>query len=234
MARQRREPLLVSFSGIDGAGKSTQIDALQYRLEAGGLRTLRAEFWDDVAVFPKMREFLSLAVFRGDQGVGNPERPIRRRDKNVKSAFLTAARCFLYALDTFHLRSVVAQARRSCAAVVLFDRYIYDELANLPGNRALDFLLRFFLRLAPRPDLACLIDAEPEAAFRRKPEYPLEFLHANRAAYLRLSRTVKGMLVAGPGTPARVQEEILEAVKSKLRRSLPESAVAAAARPQGC
>ena len=40
---------LVSFSGIDGSGKSTQIDALRAQLEIDGQRVLLIWFWDDFA-----------------------------------------------------------------------------------------------------------------------------------------------------------------------------------------
>jgi thymidylate kinase len=39
-----KRTLLVSFSGIDGAGKSTQIEALSARLAADGLRVRLIRF----------------------------------------------------------------------------------------------------------------------------------------------------------------------------------------------
>jgi thymidylate kinase len=47
--RKIRRTSFVSFSGIDGAGKSTQIDALCLRLKGDGLRVLLIRFWDDIA-----------------------------------------------------------------------------------------------------------------------------------------------------------------------------------------
>ena len=106
-------------------------------------------------------------------------------DKNIKTWYLTIARFLIYFLDALSLRRVVTQAQKSDADVVIFDRYIYDELANLslknPLTRA---YARLLLTLAPQPDVAYLLDADPVAARERKPEYPIEFLHANRAAYL--------------------------------------------------
>ncbi len=53
---KKRQPIFVSFSGIDGAGKSTQIDALRSQLIEAGLRVRLITFWDDVARLKGIRE----------------------------------------------------------------------------------------------------------------------------------------------------------------------------------
>src|SRR5277367_5860876 len=92
-------PTIVSFSGIDGAGKTTQINALIDHLESLGQRTMLCTFWDNVVVLSRLREFLSLKAFKGEKGVGSPEKPVNRRDKNVSSWYVTLFRMFLYWLD---------------------------------------------------------------------------------------------------------------------------------------
>jgi len=47
----------VSFSGIDGAGKSTQIEALRENLRQAGFRVSMLAFWDDVSMLTGLREF---------------------------------------------------------------------------------------------------------------------------------------------------------------------------------
>ena len=42
-----KSSLLISFSGLDGAGKSTQIENLRVSLEAMGLHTTLRTFWID-------------------------------------------------------------------------------------------------------------------------------------------------------------------------------------------
>ncbi|HEV2400700.1 MAG TPA: thymidylate kinase [Candidatus Sulfotelmatobacter sp.] len=191
---------IISFSGIDGAGKSTQIDALLSLLESQGQTSKLYTFWDDVVVLGPMRENLSFKVFKGDKGVGSPERPISRRDKNVSSWYAVAFRLFLYALDALRLTMIVSRAYDRGRHVVIFDRYIYDELANLPLQYwIVRIYVRALLKVVPKPVLAFLVDADPEEAYRRKPEYPLEFVRRNREAYLKMARLAK-MTVLPPAS----------------------------------
>ena len=194
----RQECRIISFSGIDGAGKSTQIEALISGLKSKGAEFQVYRFWDDAVAFRKLREKMSLTVFRGDEGIGSPEKPICRRDKNVAAWYLTALRLVLYTFDALKLRSLVARVRQS-ESLIIFDRYLYDEIANLPlANSFVCAYTRFLVRMVPAPGIALLLDADPESATKRKPEYPLDFVHRNRAAYMSISRLAR-MKIVPPG-----------------------------------
>src|SRR5579862_4455081 len=146
---------VVSFSGIDGAGKSTQINALQRHLQELGLRSTLYTFWDNVVVFPGLREHMSFKAFKGDKGIGRPDKPIERRDKNVTSWYVTAIRLLFYLFDAYSLRVAVRGSYDAAVDFIIFDRYIYDELANLPlNNRLIQFYVRLLLHLIPKPDIA--------------------------------------------------------------------------------
>jgi thymidylate kinase len=212
--------MIVSFSGIDGAGKTTQIAACEEWLRHSGFRTSLLTFWDDVVLFSRWREAASLRAFKGDCGVGSPQNPLHRRDKNVSSLPLTLARFSFYLADALHLRRITAQAAARGSQIVIFDRYIFDELANLPLQR---FLPRLFaqmvLRIVPQPDLAFLIDAEPAAAHARKPEYPLDFVRRNREAYLYLARLADSITVVPPASVAEMKSTIRRALLHKLSQT---------------
>lgn len=213
---------IITFSGIDGAGKSTQIDALKRRFEQGGLRVKLLTFWDDVVVFPKFRESVSYKAFKGDRGVGTPTKPLHRRDKNVSSWPVMAARFFLYLADALNLTLKVNRLLTSDVDVVIFDRYIYDELANVSLNRWLPrTFVRMVLKLIPKPDVAFLIDANPLLARERKPEYPLEFLVRNRESYLALSRLSGHMTTIDPLSVEATKAKVAAALAKQLPPAAP-------------
>lgn len=206
-----KQPLLISFSGLDGSGKSTQIENLQLRLAAAGLQVRLLAFWDDVVVGKKYRQGFVHKVYKSEKGIGAPGRPVKRRDKNVRAWYLTAVRHLLYFIDAVHLHTVVKKALRS-NQVVIMDRYVYDELANLPlQNKFTRSFVKMVQRLAPQPDLAYLLDADVEAAHLRKPEYPVDFMHKCRAAYFRLARLLGTMTVIPPLPLNEAKEAVVTA-----------------------
>lgn len=214
-----RQMKIITFSGTDGAGKSTQIASLQACLQESTLQIAWLSFWDDVAVLTRFRELVSVKAFGGDRGIGTPEKPLERRDKNVTSWPVTGVRFAVYLADSLSLRLIVKRVARTGADVVIFDRYIHDELANLPLDRWFGrAFARLLLRIAPKPDSALLIDADPVTARTRKPEYPLEFLVRNRQSYLRLSLIGK-MTVVEPLSIAAGEARISEIVLAKLSES---------------
>ena len=233
-----RHARLISFSGIDGAGKSTQIEILRDRLREAGFRVSLLAFWDDVAMLTRVREFSGHTLFKGEKGVGAPDKPVNRRDKNVRSWYMTAVRFALYFLDAVSLCFVVAKQRRSGADVIIFDRYLHDELANLAlHDRISRIYARLLLTMTPQPDIAYFLDADPAQARERKPEYPVEFLHQSRAAYLTLSEMGRGMTVIAPLPIAQAADRILEETLKNLspddvhRFSIPAQTVASAPKP---
>jgi thymidylate kinase len=208
---------LVTFSGIDGAGKTTQIEKLSSYLAQAGIPVHTLTLWDNVALFRKARSNFSRTVLQNDPRRGVPERPVERNDKNAQAGPLLLGRSVLYVLDLINLRRMVRKARTEIGGVIIFDRYIYDQLAALPMRHWLTrAYARMLLRFAPKPDIGYVLDAEPEDARARKPEYPLEFMRQYRNSYLQLSKIAGLQLV-----PAASAEDVHLAVINHFTRATP-------------
>ena len=206
----RTHPKFFSFSGIDGAGKSTQIQNLCAQMELLGLQVRVFQFWNDVATLTRLRESSSHALFGGDTGVGTPSAPVDRRDKNVQSWPMTLVRLCTYLADAVATSIFVKRTLRSDVDLIIFDRYIYDELANLKlRNPIARAYARLIAALVPMPDIALILDAEPAEARARKPEYPLDFVNTSRQSYLALSEMIVGMTVIPPMSKSEVKSEII-------------------------
>lgn len=210
-------PELIAFSGVDGAGKSTQIQALSAALRQAGLRVRIVPFWDEVARLRGFREAAASSLFNSEKGVGAPGAPVNRRDKNVRSRGMTLVRLFLYLVDALSLRNAIKKTGRMECDIVIFDRFIYDELANLNlKNPAIRAYIRLVMAIVPRPQISFLLDADPVQARARKPEYPLDFLYLNRNSYLALSAFVGGVTVIDPMPVDRVGREIVRHLNAHL------------------
>jgi thymidylate kinase len=204
------QPFVITFSGVDGAGKTTQIDYLSSHLQRQGLRVLRLSFWDDVAVWSNMRAGAgsrSASLHSSSEKINHTFIP--RNNKHIRKWYLTAARSGFYMLDVFRLRRLLCNRAVINSDVIIFDRYIYDQIANMYSR---SFVARAYSRIllsqTPAPDLAFILDASPAAAFKRKPEYPLEFVYRNRRTFLSLQEIAPKLITISEGNAEQVKNEI--------------------------
>jgi thymidylate kinase len=209
-------PFLITFSGIDGAGKSTQITHLSSYLQRQQLRVLQLSFWDDVAVWPRLRSGLGQQAVRIYRSSPTQESFSPKNHKHIRRWYLTAVRSGLYVLDALRLRHLLNSTHLRQWDVIIFDRYIYDQLANIYSRSAMSrTYIHALLKQAPNPDLAFIIDTPPAEAFARKREYPLEFMYENRLTFLRLREFCPQLITISGASVEEMESEI----QSHLRKS---------------
>jgi thymidylate kinase len=188
---------------------------------------MQMAFWDHVVALRALRAGFSHKYLQSERGIGAPEKPVRRNDKNKRGWYLTLPRTLLYLVDAMKLRRAVARARAEHPGAIIFDRYIFDQLATLPMHRPLArAYARLVVSIVPRPDVAYLLDAEPEVARARKPEYPLEFMHRYRQSYLDL-RELVGLTLIKPQSVEDTQHAIVARLPEQAGRPASDASLVA-------
>lgn len=88
------------------------------------------------------------------------------------------------------------------------------------------------MTFVPKPDVSYLLDADPDAARARKPEYPLDFLHDCRRSYFSLAGLVGNITIIPPlplpDAKREVERAAADALAKKQRNSNPALDPAAA------
>ena len=175
----RRRPVTVSFSGLDGAGKSRQIEALVADMSQ---RHSVEVVWLPLEVWPQSLLQRLPAGFRSRLG------PARRAAAGDPAATPSAApgrggpgRLLLTTLwvlvGSLAAVSVGLSLRRraasSSAELLVLDRYRLDSMVKLQSWYAdvpAGWLARIVRALAAAPDVEFLLRVDPEVAYSRKPE----------------------------------------------------------------
>lgn len=161
---------IITFSGIDGSGKSTQLARLQDRLEAEGKRT--AYFHAVAYSLPQVAK----ALFRRDAKYPSAGKAVTK-----SSALGVLLRQGVLLLDLFRFRRYVRKLQKSGIDCLLSDRYFYDSLVNiayLDGTRLDTPYAHFATRFIPEPDTAFFLSVSPDAVIEREhaPEQGLQYL----------------------------------------------------------
>ncbi|MCK4462952.1 MAG: nucleotidyltransferase family protein [Candidatus Omnitrophica bacterium] len=199
--------MLITFSGLDGAGKTTQIDLFTKYLKENNYRFKRITMYDDISTSASLRKLIGKRPSNSNSH--NTSKAKYRYDKNRKGSKIVTLRKLTYLLDVIILVLKKIYYEKIRNYILIMDRYLYDSLANL-FNTGSEFYTNFMLRIIPRPNLAILLDAKPEVAFERKPEYPSEFYSERRDAYLHVFKHVQtgAVIESEQGKIDDIQENI--------------------------
>lgn len=202
--------LLVTFSGLDGCGKTTHVArTASYLTEQGwrvrSLATARISAGGVLSRLNESRKRRRSGSFadsnRRRHGVDSAGTLLQRGTERIQEsrsacgAFrqttpkrqgraLLHARQFLYPLDCLVLVAWIRVLSLLGYTAIVCDRYIYDKIVNLPYPDGLT--ARLMRWIAPRPDHAFVIDVAPEVARARRDEHQAEYYETKCTAYRRL------------------------------------------------
>lgn len=209
--------LLITFEGVDGCGKTTQLRRLEQRLIAAGRPPLVVREPGGTSVGEALRQLVL------DPGTGDID---------------PATEALIYAASRAENVARVIEPALAAGRIVLMDRYVDSSLAYQGGGRELgiDRVLEANL-LATRgrlPDATVLVEVTPQVAATRlgsTGEGPDRLESAGDAFFARVHAAYAELATRFPDRVLRVdgaaaEAEVADAVEAVLAPVLAEAGIA--------
>ena len=208
--------VLISFTGIDGTGKTTLSKELVKSLKERGIECKY--------VYGRLKPFILKPFMLLGEWIFLRGRDVSRNYSDYANTKRTAIEhnsilsriyqrilLFDYVLQIFFKVKVPLSFGKN----IVCDRYIYDTvITDLSVDmdysedktiQLLNNLMRFF----PKPDITFLIDVPEEIAYQRKDDTPsLEYLRERRDTYLSVGNKYKMVILDGTKKLEELQCEI--------------------------
>jgi glycosyltransferase involved in cell wall biosynthesis/thymidylate kinase len=207
---------LICLLGVDGTGKTTAATGLCNRLEKDGFNYTYLNLNHFLFKFiptrlHRMVGRLLVPIVEAKAGRSSPGSETGQVNKTTM--FLLCLALLLRLTDSLigYFIRVRPAARRS---IVVHDRYFYDYVI-LYLDACPRWLLRFYRRLIPEPDLTFFLDVAPEIAQARDGEYSPSFYPLQRRRYLDFAKELKpeALTICNTGKP---EEEVVSFLYSRV------------------
>jgi thymidylate kinase len=229
-----RRGTLVTLSGLDGAGKSSQATALRDALDRLGFSAVVE--WSSLSSHPPLlhaatgvAKWLLRTLDRarsrgsapadpvaaGPQGAADVGKALRQRSALARLVWTT-----LVALANARSQSRAANRHLWRGRVVVCDRYTLDSKVHLRyaygEERKYRFQTALIRLLSPRPDRSYFLDVSAETATRRKQDYELNENLRRARLYQEEHGALGARRIEGERPPEEICAEIAEDVWSLL------------------
>jgi thymidylate kinase len=175
--------MLITFSGLDGAGKSTLVKLLKASLERRDVPATVSHMYRDVGVYALGKAALEKLSGRAARGEVSAATTATTGSGFARGmVWNKTLRTLVYPLDLLIFVVYRLYVEGMKGHILIMDRYFYDTLVDVSAGRG-GRIARVLARLTPTPSVPVLLDISPGQAFARKGEHSVNYLERKREAY---------------------------------------------------
>jgi len=189
---------IISISGLDGSGKSTQIQLLKNYLESQGKR---------VFCF----HAIQFGIANKISGLFSKKSSFEK-NKSIAAAnfFQIWLRKIFLKIDIFRFEKLVKKLEKEGYDYLLTDRYFYDSIINI---EYLSENSNLSAAKITKPSIAIYLQTDPKMIMQRekKPDQGIEYLKKKKEIYDRYAKIWNLKIIDGN----RSKEEIFEEIKKE-------------------
>ena len=185
---------LISFSGIDGAGKSTQIKLLADYLRRKGFKVYVTESMFSYFLLKPIINILRRITHSPTAG------PVRRNSHLLLKLWFIFAFIDIWASYWFKIANLLSNYD-----IVISDRFYTDLWANIfYYGYCPTWAFQMIIKLLPKADLAIFLSVDPKNVFKREMEFPNDYYYEQQKIYIRLSQLIEFKTIDANSKPETV------------------------------
>jgi thymidylate kinase len=202
--------MIITFSGLDGSGKTTLIRSLEKYFDSNKIPYNSSSIYGKLSIYAIMRNLRSLSSKNNDHA------NTKKKDNSTTYKFFRSrnAKKFFLVFDIIIL-SFVKLYYTFSKKILIIDRYFFDFLMEVTDDIRL--YQRFVCFLFPSPTLSFFIETDPKSSFNRKREYDIRTLTARRRVYDKIFKYRPVDYYIDNNDNSNAKEEIIKIIRLELK-----------------